>query len=86
MWYEQFITHLLHIGYNKCNGDPNIYIWRTKDGIFILLGLYVDDLVIVSPNLAYLEQFKAKLVNESIMTDSDDLSYCLDIQVMQNPF
>ncbi len=26
MWYEQFTTHLFHIGYNKCNGDPNVYI------------------------------------------------------------
>jgi hypothetical protein len=82
MRYEQFTTHLLDIGYNKCNGDPNVYIRRTKDGIFILLGLYVDDLVIVSPNLAYLEQSKVELANESIMIDSDDLSYCLDIQVM----
>ncbi len=82
MWYEWFTTHLLHIGYNKCNGDPNVYIRRTKDGIFVLLGLYAKDLVIISPNLAYLEQFIAKLANESVMNDSGDLSYCLDYQVM----
>lgn len=71
------------IGYNKCNGDPNVYIRKTKDGTFILLGLNVDDLVIVSPNLAYLEQSKVKLANEFAMTDSGDLSYCLGIQMMQ---
>jgi hypothetical protein len=26
MWYEQFTSHLLHIGYNECNGNPNVYI------------------------------------------------------------
>jgi hypothetical protein len=26
MWYERFTAHLLYIGYNKCNGDPNVYI------------------------------------------------------------
>jgi hypothetical protein len=63
-----------------------MFTFEEQNGIFILLGLYVDDLVIISPNLAYLEQTKAKLANESIMTNSDDLSYCLDIQMMQNPF
>jgi hypothetical protein len=63
-----------------------MFTLEEQNGIFILLGLYVDDLVIISPNLAYLEQSKAKLANESIMTNSDDLSYCLDIQMMQNPF
>jgi hypothetical protein len=38
--------------------------------------------VIVSPNLAYLEQSKAKLANDFAMTDSGDLSYCLGIQMM----
>jgi hypothetical protein len=63
-----------------------MFTLEEQNGIFILLGLYVDDLVIISPNLAYLEQSKAKLANESILTNSDDLSYCLDIQMMQNPF
>jgi hypothetical protein len=38
--------------------------------------------VIVSPNLAYLEQSKAQLANEFAMIDSGNLSYCLGIQVM----
>jgi len=82
MWYQQFTTHLLHIGCNKCNGDFNVCIRRTKDGTFIFLGLYVDDLVIVSPNLAYLEQSKAKLANKFAMINSGNLSYCLGTQVM----
>jgi len=83
MWYEWFTTHLLRIGCNKCNSDPNVYIQKTKDGTFILLGLYVDDSMIVSPNLAYFEQSKAELANEFAMANSGDLSYCLGIQVMQ---
>jgi hypothetical protein len=83
MWYEQFTTHLLHTWYNKCNGNPNVYIQRTKDGTFIFLYLYVDDLVIVSPNLAYLEQSKAELANEFAMNDSGNLSYYLGTQVIQ---
>jgi hypothetical protein len=83
MWYEWFTTHLLLIKYNKCNGDLNVYIQKTKDETFIFLGLYVDDLVIVSTNLTYLEQSKAELANEFAMTDSGDLSYCLGIQMMR---
>jgi hypothetical protein len=33
--------------------------------------------VIVSPNLAYLEESKAKLANEFAMTNKGDLSYCI---------
>ncbi len=61
----------------------NVYIQRTKYGTFIFLGLYVDDLVIVSPNLAYLEQSKAELANEFAMIDSGNLSYCFGTQVMR---
>ncbi len=39
--------------------------------------------MIVSFNLAYLEQSKAKLANEFAMIDSGDLSYCLGIQMMR---
>jgi hypothetical protein len=39
--------------------------------------------VIVSPNLAYLEQSKAELANEFAMNDSGNLSYYLGTQVIQ---
>jgi hypothetical protein len=53
MWYKQLNTHLLHIGYTKCHGDPNIYIQSPKDGIFILFGFYVDHSIFISSNLQY---------------------------------
>jgi hypothetical protein len=55
---------------------------KKKDGTFILFGLYIDDSMIVSPNLAYFEQSKAKLANEFAMANNGDFSYCLGIQVM----
>jgi hypothetical protein len=53
MWYKQLNTRLLHIGYTECHGDPNIYTRSPKDGIFILLGLYVDHFIFISSNLQY---------------------------------
>jgi len=48
MYYEQFNIHLLHIGYNKCHENPNVYIRITMDGKFILFELYVDDFIFIS--------------------------------------
>jgi hypothetical protein len=40
-----------------------------------LVYIYVDDSMIVSPNLAYLEQSKVELANEFAMINSGDLSF-----------
>ncbi len=44
-------------------------IWQVNNQTFVVLSLYVDDLVIVSHNLQYLKHCKTKLNEEFTMID-----------------
>jgi len=50
VWYKTFDTFLLGQDFFKCALDPNIYTEQSHTFI-LLLGLYIDDLVIISDNL-----------------------------------
>jgi len=60
MWYEKLNNHLLHNGYIKCIFYPNVYFKRYKSFI-ILIDLYVDDLILISNDLPFLNTHKQHL-------------------------
>ena len=45
------ITYLVSIGFNRLHAEENIYI-RKDDTIYVIIGVYVDDLVIASNSIA----------------------------------
>ncbi len=47
---------------------------------FVVLGLYVDDSLVISPYFHYLKHCKVKLNEKFTMTNKRDISYCLVIQ------
>jgi hypothetical protein len=47
MWYERFNSYLLQTRFTKCAADPNVYI-KCILIHFVLLGLYVDDSILVN--------------------------------------
>ena len=58
VWYEAFDSFLLSHGFLKCISDTNVYI-RRFGSYLILLGLYIDDLIIISNDLQYLHTTKS---------------------------
>lgn len=50
VWYDLFDTYLLRHGFSKCVSHTNVYI-KSSDTNFILLGLYIDDLILISKDL-----------------------------------
>jgi len=83
VWYEKLNHHLLSNGYVKCISDPNVYIKRSKSFV-ILIGLYVDDLILISNDLKFLNAHTQLLSSSFSMTDNLDLSYILGIQVRRD--
>ena len=51
-WYSRIDAYLLHNGFEKCEGEPTLYI-KEKYGKMLIVVLYVDD-VIFTGNYAYL--------------------------------
>ncbi|KAH7432538.1 hypothetical protein KP509_07G026900 [Ceratopteris richardii] len=75
---------MLQRGYLRLQSDPNIYRRHTAS-IFLLLAIYVDDILLLCNDNTALSQAKQELCQTFSMTDMGSLQYCLGIQVDQHP-
>lgn len=80
VWYETFDTFLLSHNFRKCISDPNVYLKRLNSSVLIL-GLYIDDLILISNNFEFLSATKALFSQHFSMTDNQEISYILGIQI-----
>lgn len=83
IWYELFDNFLLSQGFSRCESDTNVYVKRSQSTI-LLLGLYIDDLLLICNNLQYLTATKALFSHRFAMTDNNEIEYILNIQIRRN--
>jgi hypothetical protein len=50
-WYERLDTFFHYINFKRVEVDPTIYIQVHDNDNFIILAIYVDDGIVVTPNL-----------------------------------
>lgn len=80
IWYDYFTHYLITLGYTKGNANSNIYIKHGDHSIFLIIALYVDDLLLISNKLILLTQANRVLSQEFKMMDNIDVQYCIGIQ------
>ena len=49
-WYKRFDSFIMSLGYNRLSSDHCAYYKRFEDNNFIILLLYVDDMLVADPN------------------------------------
>jgi hypothetical protein len=67
----------------KCESDHAIYGRGTR-GDRLLVGVYVDDLIITGNNSSSIKKFKMQMAEVFRMSDLDLLTYYLGIEVKQD--
>ena len=67
--------------FTQTNADHSIYINKSNDA---MIGIWVDDLIIVGRNLNIINDLKKKLNDTFEMKDLKDLTYFLGIQVKRD--
>eukprot|EP00253_Pinus_taeda_P024503 PITA_24503 len=82
-WYSRIDSYLLENGFDKCEGEPTVYI-KEKDGKLLIVVLYVDDVIFTGNDDYLIENFKVVMKEEFEMTDMGLLRYFLGIEVDQN--
>ena len=82
-WYSRIDSYLLENGFEKCEGEPTVYI-KEKDGKLLIVVLYVDDVIFTGNDDYLIENFKTVMKEEFEMTDMGLLRYFLGIAVDQN--
>jgi hypothetical protein len=77
-WNEKLDKTLVDLGFEKCPLQPAMYK-RSK----LIVGVYVDDLIITGPSTTEIGKFKEQMKNLFSMSDLGLLSYYLGIEVKQ---
>ena len=79
-WYSRIDSYLLENGFEKCEGEPTLYI-KEKYGKMLIMILYVDDVIFIGNDNYFIEKFKTVMKDEFEMTDMGLLRYFLGIEV-----
>ena len=82
-WYAKMYAFLLSIGFTRCKSDPNVYLQK-HDGIFQVIFIYVDDLLITGICTNSIAQIKSSLHSEFAMTDLGLLRQFLGLEIEKN--
>ena len=68
--------------YRQCVGDRCMYLKTVADN-FLILALYVDDVIVVINLLLLLKSEKEKLMKRFAMKDLGEAKFCLGIQIIR---
>ena len=70
------------LGFTRCATEHALYTWRWGKEELVI-GVYVDDLIIIGVRAEDIDSFKHEMVAHFRMSDLDALSYYLGIEVRQ---
>ena len=62
-WYLKFDSFMIEQGYSRCHYDHCVYFKKLNDGSYIILLLYVDDMLVLLSNMHEINVLKIKLAN-----------------------
>jgi hypothetical protein len=82
-WNQKLDESLVTVGFQRCPSDPSIYYRSSKAGDRLVVGVYVDDLVITGSSQKEIQKFKSEMMKMYKMTDLGLLHYYLGIKVKQ---
>jgi hypothetical protein len=82
-WYILFDNAITSYGFSMTEDDHCIYT-KIVGGNFMLLSLYVDDILVASNNNATLAEVKAWLSAKFDMKDMGEASYVLGVEIHRN--
>ncbi|GJR08587.1 retrovirus-related pol polyprotein from transposon TNT 1-94 [Tanacetum coccineum] len=80
-WYKRFDSFIIGLGYNRLHADPCAYFKRFGNNDFVILLLYVDDMLVACPNKDRISKLKALLTREFEMKDLGPANKILGMQI-----
>jgi len=83
VWNKTFNQFLVRRGFTRCLGDEATYVCGEKTQQ-VYLGVYVDDLVIMSEDITRVKQVKKSLTDQFEMTDLGEVKTILGLRIWRN--
>jgi hypothetical protein len=82
-WNARLDKELLKLGFVRSPHEHAVYRRSDNNGNFLIVGVYVDDLIITGPSQDSIAVFKRQMMKSFSMSDLGLLTYYLGIQVDQ---
>ena len=60
-WYEKIHAYLTAHGFQNSPTESTLYVNKCQGDVFLIIVLYVDDMLLTGPNEAHIANFKADL-------------------------
>ncbi|PNY07765.1 putative copia-type polyprotein [Trifolium pratense] len=83
-WYSRIDAYFSQTGFHKCPYEHTLYIKTGEKGNFLIVCLYVDDLIFTGNDECLFKEFKQSMMKEFEMTDLGMMKYFLGIEVVQS--
>lgn len=81
-WNQKLDAELLALGFTRCVDEHGMYT-HDKEGGRLIVGVYVDDLIITGGDVGVVTKFKVQMHRIFHMSDLRLLSYYLGLEVTQ---
>jgi len=79
-WYIRFHQAIISFDFKMIDEDHCVYVKRSKDK-FVILSLYVDDILLASNNKEYVQIIKEWLSSNFDMKDMGEAAYILGVKI-----
>jgi len=81
-WYKRFDSFIICLGYNRLSTNHCMYYKKfEEDNDFIILLLYVDDMLVIGSDKDRVQELKAQLAREFDMKDLGPTNKILGMQI-----
>ncbi|GJU60715.1 retrovirus-related pol polyprotein from transposon TNT 1-94 [Tanacetum coccineum] len=80
-WYKRFDFFIRSLEYNRLHVDPCAYFKRFRNNNFIIMLLYVHDMLVAGPNKDRISKLKVQLAREFEMKDVRPANKILGMQI-----
>ena len=83
-WYSRIEAYFVNEGFEWCDYEHTLFVKTEKGGKrFLIVSLYVDDLIFIGNDACMFESFKNSMKDEFDMTDLGKMKYFLGVEVLQ---
>uniref|UniRef100_A0A2N9GSR4 Integrase catalytic domain-containing protein n=1 Tax=Fagus sylvatica TaxID=28930 RepID=A0A2N9GSR4_FAGSY len=83
-WYKKFDSFMVGQGYTRTDADHCVYVRQFPNGKFIILLLYVDDMLIVGQDANMVGSLKKELFKSFDMKDLGPARQILGMQILRD--
>ena len=82
-WFERFTEEMIKLGLENDLNEPCLFTWR-KNGLFIIVIIYVDDILLTGNDIEKIILIKISLCNIFSMKDLGEPDTFLGLKIIRN--